>query len=175
MNVMDRARLEAAVYSYGFWLDLRGVPRRQRRNLRRELRANLLDASAQRGARAAVAALGGTRRMAADGPALDPRRPRWNAGATAGLCAASIVLLIEFFAALGWADGAMAASKDKAVHGPLTLFPGSALTYDPAPRSLTISLQPGWGALAVGLAVFVLVARPWRLATGRRSPAPAQP
>lgn len=57
MNVLDRVRIERAVLGYDWWLDLRGTPWRRRRDLRSELRANLRDAAAHIGARAAVAAL----------------------------------------------------------------------------------------------------------------------
>ena len=34
MSVRDRLRIEWAVLSYDWWLDLRGTPRRRRRDLR---------------------------------------------------------------------------------------------------------------------------------------------
>lgn len=46
MRASDRLRVENAVFSYSFWLDLRGIAGRRRRDLRRELRANLQDAAA---------------------------------------------------------------------------------------------------------------------------------
>ena len=49
MSLIDRFRRENAVQQYDFWLDLRAVPMRRRRELRRELRANLTEASADVG------------------------------------------------------------------------------------------------------------------------------
>lgn len=167
MNILDRARIERAVWSYNFWLDVRGVPRRRRRNLRRELRANLHDSAHRNGAADAVLALGGTRRMAGKAGALDPRRPHWNAGASAGLVAFAIVLVVELLVVFGWLDGAMATGSHSTVRGSLTLFPGSSLAWTEEGTGATMELSPGWACLAVGLVVFVAVARPWLLLTAR--------
>ena len=65
MNILDRARIVGATPSYDLWLDLAGVPGRRRRELGRELRANLGDAAALVGSRKAVRNLGSIREMAA--------------------------------------------------------------------------------------------------------------
>ncbi|MPZ64703.1 MAG: hypothetical protein GEU83_04020 [Pseudonocardiaceae bacterium] len=49
MTFLDRLRVENAVMVYDFWMDLRGVRGRRRRELRRELRTNLRDAAADVG------------------------------------------------------------------------------------------------------------------------------
>lgn len=54
MNILDRARIVGATVSYDLWLELAGVPGRRRRDLRRELRANLRDATALVGSHTAV-------------------------------------------------------------------------------------------------------------------------
>ena len=64
MNVLDRARIVGATLSYDLWLDFAGVPGRRRRDLRRELRANLGAATALVGSRDAIRGLGSTREMA---------------------------------------------------------------------------------------------------------------
>lgn len=163
MNVLDRGRIGRAVNSYDMWLDLRGVPGRRRRGLRRELRANLGDAAERVGAREAVRALGSPRRMAAEVSPADPHRPHWKIGLWAGSAALILVLLAELFAALAWADGAAAAETGKPVSGSMTLFPGSELTYDSAGGGVSLSLGFGWLCLAVGLLAFVIAARPWRI------------
>ena len=166
MNVLDRLRVEWAVLRYDFWLDLRGTPRRRRRDLRRELRANLRDAAGRSGGRAAVAALGSTRRMATETGIGDSARPRWTVGVHAGVAALALVLLASVLAATSWADGVMSAAPDRRVSGSVTLLPGSSLEYAPVGDGFSLSYATGWAPVVMALLVFVLVARPWR-ALGR--------
>ena len=170
MNVLDRIRIERAVLSYDFWLDLRGTPWRRRRDLRQELRANLRDAAARSGTSAAVAALGSTRQMAAEAQVLDPARPHWTAGVHSGFVALMVTLLASLIAATAWADGVLSADPAEPVSGSVTLLPGSSLQYTPAGDGFALSYSTGWAPVAVGLVVFVLVARPWRALPGARVP-----
>ena len=163
MNVLDRARIVGATLSYDLWLDFAGVPGRRRRDLRRELTANLGDATGLVGSRNAVRGLGSTRVMAAAASAPDPTRPRWTVGFTVGICFLGLSLLAEMFAALSWLDGAMAASSESPVTGAMTFFPGSNLTYTPSASGFSLSVNFGWVCLAIGFITFVLAARPWRL------------
>jgi len=163
MTLLDRIRIERAVLSFDWWLDLRGAPGRRRRQLRRELRSNLVAATADAGSRAAVRHLGEMRRLAAETVAEDGTRARWTAGLQAGATAVVATLLVQLLAALAWWDGAMAARPDGAVTGSLTPFPGSTLRYVPQDGGFALSLAPGWTSLAVGLLVLVVVARPWRV------------
>ena len=168
MNVLDRIRIERAVLGYDWWLDLRGTPARRRRDLRRELRANLRDAAEHTGASAAVAALGSTRQMAADATPEDPTRPRWAVGLYSGVTALMTTLVVALLAGLAWADGVMDADPDQPVRGSVTLLPGSAMEYVPLSDGFTVSTSVGWLPVAVGLLVLVVVARPWRaLSHGR--------
>jgi hypothetical protein len=167
MNVLDRVRIERAVLAYDFWLDLRGTPRRRRRDLRRELRSNLCDAAARTGVRAAIAALGSTRQMARESGAEDRTRPRWVSGLNAAAVTLFITVNLGFFAAFAWFDGARAADPTEAVSGSITFFPGSTLTYTRATDGFSL----GWLPFAAMLLVFLVVARPWRLlTTGRSAP-----
>jgi len=167
VNVVEHLRVEWAVQSYGFWLDLRGASWRRRRELRRELRANLREAGAHHGSAAAVRALGSPRAMAAQAIVADPTSARWTAGAQAALAALAVVVLVEVLASLAWLDGVRATEPVGGVTGSLTLFPGSSLTYEPLDRGFSMALSPGWLALAVALVMLVVVARPWRVVTGR--------
>lgn len=166
MTLLDRLRIERAVVCYDFWLDLRGTPGRQRRGLRRELRANLLESASRRGARAAVAGLQGTRRMAAEAIVADLTRPRWSAGGTAALATFAFVFLVQMSAALAWVDGAMAAAPGRATRGAVTFFPGAQVEYEPAAAGFSVAMTLGWLAPALAVAVFLAVARPWRLRAG---------
>jgi hypothetical protein len=162
MNVLDRIRIERAVLAYDWWLDLRGTPWRRRRDLRRELRANLRDAAAHTGAQRAVASLGSTRQMAADSSVDDPTRPRWTVGVYSGLTALMLTLLGALLAGLAWADGVMSADPSQPVRGSVTLLPGSSMEYAPIGDGFAISAGVGWLPVAVGVLAFVVVARPWR-------------
>jgi hypothetical protein len=172
MNVLDRIRIERAVLSYDWWLDLRGTSWRRRRDLRGELRANLREAAAHGGSRAAVDALGSTRQMATDASAEDPTRPRWTVGVHSGLTALLLTLFAAFLAGLAWADGVMSADPDEPVRGSITLLPGSSMEYQPLTDGFAVSASVGWLPVAVGLLVFVIVARPWRALGRRRSVEP---
>jgi hypothetical protein len=162
MNVLDRVRIERAVFAYDWWLDLRGVPWRRRRDLRAELRSNLRDAASRTCARTAVAALGSTRQMAAEAHPEDPTRPRWTAGTLSGAAALGVALLAALLATLAWADGAMSADPEAPVRGSVTLLPGSSVEYTPLAEGFAVSSSVGWLPVALGLLVFVAVARPWR-------------
>ena len=168
MTVLDRIRVERAVLTYDFWLDLRGTPGRRRRDLRRELRANLRDAAARTGGRSAVAGLGSTRQMAADTQAEDPTRPRWTAGAHAALLALMLTLTGALIAATAWADGVLSADPSRPVRGSVTFLPGSSMEYAPLGDGFALSYSTGWAPVVIGLVVFVVVARPWRAVTGGR-------
>ena len=169
MNFADRVRLESAVWSYSFWLDLRCVTLRRRRQLRSELRANLHDAAERTDARTAVSGLGSIRRMAADTVPFESTRPRWSIGVQAGFAALALTVAIEFFAALAWTDGVIAAGPDagRTVTGSLTFYPGSSMQFEQQGKGFAFSFEPGWGVLIVGVLVLVVVARPWRLWTRR--------
>lgn len=175
MTVRDRVRIERAVLSYDWWLDLRGASRRRRRELRTELRSNLRDATEHVGSRAAVSGLGSTRQMAADAVREDPTRPRWTAGLQAGGAALALTVLVALLAGLAWADGAMSAAPDAPVRGSVALLPGSSMEYSPAVDGFSVSTGVGWLPLAVGLLAFVAVARPWRALPSARRDTPLHP
>lgn len=170
MNLLDRARIEKAVQSYDFWLDLRGAPWRRRRGLRRELRANLLAAAEHIGSREAVDRVGSTRLMAAEALPLRAERPRWSTGFAVALVAAAVVVLVELLAALAWVDGVIAADPRSSVSGTMTLFPASSLSYTEVESGFAFAIAPGWLGPVVGVVLFILVARPWHAwrATRRR-------
>lgn len=170
MNLLDRTRIAVAVWWYSTWLDLRSVPGRRRRELRRDLRANLGEAASAKGAAAAVRDLGGVRRLAA-AMAAESRRPRWIAAASFGITAGALVLLVQFFAVVNWMSGAEAADPALPVRGGLVPFPGTEVVYTPPVGGvgMAVEFSLGWMFLAVAALVFVAVARPWRLVTERRA------
>lgn len=163
MSLSDRIRIERAVLTYDFWLDLRGAPWRRRRDLRAELRANLRESTARNGSRAAVAALGSTRVMAAEASPTDPSRPRWTAGLQAGSGRPGRHPADRLPRRPGLGRRrARRGARSSAVRGSVTLLPGPSMEYAPAAEGFSVSTSVGRLPLAVGVLVFVLVARPLR-------------
>lgn len=173
MNLLDHARITSATLDYDLWLDLAGVPGRRRRELGRELRANLRDATALVGSRRAVRNLGSIREMATAAHPPDRTRPRWTVGFTVGLSVSAVVWFVQLLASLSWIEGVMAAAPEHDITGPLVFFPGSNVSYSPLPGGSTsgfgFSMDFGWTGLIVGVITFVLVAQPWRLLLRRRA------
>jgi hypothetical protein len=173
-HFIDRWRIARAVIRYDFWLELRGVGRRRRRDLREELRANL-DAAAERvGAAQAVAALGSLRQLSADATSGSRPGPRWSTGASVAAGVLLAGFLIELVAIIAWA-GAAEASGAGRVEGALPLFPGSQAIWDGTGGGISITFEPGWLVIAAVAAGFVLGSRPWLAVTRRRNPANRNP
>ncbi len=171
LSLVDRYRIGTAVNRYDTWLTLRGVGGRRRRDLRDELRTNLWDAAQQGGARQALANVGPIRALAREAA---PARsgPRWALGLFAALVAFEIALAAQFMLATVWFDAAEASGAAR-VEGGVGLVPGMSVLYasDAAPDGARFSMESGPAATMVGLLVFLIVARPWRLVTtaSRRS------
>ena len=158
-GLTDRWRIGAAVFRYDAWLELRGVNRRRRRDLREELRANLDAAAEQVGTTSALAALGSLREMSAEAVAPDAG-PRWSTGAMAAAGAFTVVTVVELIAVIAW-NGAAEASGVAQVQGQLPLFPGSLASWERVDGGLSIGLEPGWLVFAAIAIAFVLGSRPW--------------
>ena len=139
VSPFDRVRIEWTVWS----LDQRlyELPRRVRIERRRELRANLLDAVPELGARAAFANLGDTRRLAEDyleaelgaGP-----RPSWWAAVLVLFTFPLFFLSVSTDVALAFHDGLVAV--DPTVSGTFTTSGISGLQTD-----ITYTLVDGEG------------------------------
>lgn len=172
ISVLDRLRLELAVADYDARLDLAGVPGRTRRDLRRELRANLIDSARAKGVRAALTGLGSPWALAAEDAraVCDPSRPAWSLGITCGLTAALLYVFSFAWQVFGFLDGARAVASAGQVTGGLTLYPGSRIVHEWGPDGLSaqLSFSP-WPPLVLWVVVALIVARVWRLAR-RRSP-----
>jgi hypothetical protein len=110
--------------------------------------------------------------MAADAALADPTRPRWAVGIYSGLTALMGTLVVALLAGTAWADGVMSADPTAPVRGSVTLLPGSSMEYAPLADGFSVSSSVGWLPVAVGVLVFVAVARPWRAV--RRRPVPAR-
>jgi len=168
VNLIDRSRIERAVFTYDSWLEAHGVRTKRRRDLRRELRANLFDATDEQGARQAVEALGSLRSMASEAGGADGTHPRWSAGAVAAVMAFGLVSALGLLAGVWWADGARAVGPNQAVSGSLSLFPGSMVGYESlADEGFSFEVSLGPAPFVVAALAFVLMSRPWRLLTKR--------
>ena len=161
-SFLDKLRIGEAVTHYDFWLEMRGVGSRRRRELRAELRANLWEASQRVGAKQALAAVGPLRRLASES-VVDRPGPQWARGFTAGAMALGLVVLVEFMASFVVVDAARAASVDR-LAVPVTLVPGMHSVYETTPGGgFSIETSFGPTPLVVAVLVLVVVARPWRL------------
>lgn len=153
---------------YDFWLDLYGVPWRTRRELRRELRANVTEAAAGRGWRPAVDSLGNLRLLARENARAvrDPHRPAWNSGAVAATATFSLVVLLAVLASSAFTDGALAAgiAGGQTVSGPITLLPGVRASAEDRSAGfiMGLSISP-WLLLGLPALAFALASRLWRL------------
>ena len=81
MGIIDRFRIENAVQTYDFWLELRGMRSRRRKEARRELRTNLRDAAADVGVTQALFNIGSPKELAYAMTPEATQRPRWSLGA----------------------------------------------------------------------------------------------
>lgn len=170
MTLTELIRRENAVQSYDFWLDLRGVRRKQRRALVKDLRANLTEAAADVGMTRALFGIGSPKQLAHQSAPRDPARPRWNSAAFAALITFAFVVLGMQWAVLNAVNGVLASGvtgRDVVVD----LFPWLG-------ADTTVHVQPGGAGFSASGAldsttaawmlipaavVFLVVAQPWRL------------
>jgi len=163
VNLIDKLRVRLAAARYDVWLDLRGVPRKTRRDLRTELRSNLIAAAQAGGTGEAIKQVGSLRSLAAETTRDGQLRSRWSAGATAGAVAFAALLAFLFAASLYYVEGVLDAAPAEPVSGGLFPFVGSNVTVnDQGPAGFDVTVQPGPMLLILPLVVFILVAKPWR-------------
>lgn len=172
MSLIDTIRIEAAVLRYDFWLEGFDVYFGERRAMRRDLRANLTEAAAAEGTTAALDGLGSIRALARAQAGDRSHTPRWSRAIWVASGAFAALVLWSTVLGTAWWDGAQAAAPaGQAVTGRPTLAPWIELTMtqgsDGSAPGFSATLGLGW-LLLVALAIFILVARPWRLL--RRSP-----
>ncbi len=167
MTIIDRVRMENAVQRYDFWLDVRGVPMRRRRELRRELRSNLTEARADVGMTRALFGIGSPKQLAYETAPGDPSRPRWGQGALVAAAVFGAVVFACMYTATTFTAGVEASGVvGETVRG--FVFPWYGVEF-------SARVEPDRGGLATGarnvqyyffglpLLAFLLVAQPWRL------------
>lgn len=172
MTIIDRIRTANAIQRYDFWLDVRGVPMRRRRELRQELRANLTEASADVGLTRALFGIGSPKQLAYDVAGSDPSRPRWGQGALVAALVFGLVVFACMYTATTFTAGVEASGvTGQSVRG--FVFPWYGVEF-------SARVEPDRGGLATGAAniqyyllglpllTFLLVAQPWRMLRRRR-------
>ncbi len=168
LHGIDRARIQWATARYDLWLDLHFTKPSDRRELRRELAGNLTEAASNVGVSEALRGVGSLRRLARETSQETGRRSRWYAGFVAGL-SVFVLLVVGFIAqTLMWAEGVQDAGVTHEVHGSLFPFVGSNVAIDPSP-GMAMTIEPGPLPFVAALAVFLVVAKPWR-ATRQQQP-----
>ncbi len=169
LSPADRVRLSWLSARYDFWLDLKSVPRRVRRDLRQELVANVRDAAADIGVSRAIANVGSTRQLARENVVDGELRSAWSAAITAGLTTIASLVVGFLLLSLYYVEGVLDAGADETVSSWLFPFYGSQITVEPETTAgFGFEVNPGPLPFIVGLVVFVAVAKPWR-STRRQS------
>ena len=166
MNLIDRFRIETAILRYDFWLEMRGVRGRRRRDLRRELRANLIEARADVGTTRALFGIGSSKELAYAATDSDPSRPRWSQGALWAALVFGVVVFGCMFTAIAFTAGVEASGvSGQTARG--FVFPWFGVDYSARvePGRSYAAGAGGVGMYFLGLPVlvFLLVAQPWRL------------
>ena len=165
-STFDRIRIWWTSQHYGLWLDLYFVPRRHRKALQAEFESNLTDASANVGFTSAAASLGSLRHLAASTSAAGIPRSRWYAGFVGGLTSFVVLMIAFLLLSLYYTEGVVDAGATQPVSSTLFPFVWSDITVDPT-EGLAFSAEPGPLPVVVGVAVWLLIASPWK---SRRRP-----
>lgn len=180
MNIIDALRTEDLVQRYDFWLEMRGARWSRRKELRRELRANLRAASSDVGTTQALLNVGSAKQLAREATDGEyQRRPQWSrAGFYAALALGAVVLVTLYTATTFTAGVEAAGTVGQEVTG--SVFPWLGVEFmarieEGRGGIAAGAAGSGWLVLGLPLLVFVLTARPWRLVTGRRSAAVGEP
>lgn len=169
LSLTDRARIGWASARYDVWLDLYSVPRKQRRELRAELAANLHDAADDVGIGRALANIGSLRALAAATTRDGTLRSPWLAGWLAAWCALATTLVAFLVLTLYYTEGVLDAGASEPIRSSLFPFVGSEVTVDPSTTGVEWTFEPGPMPLVVAVVAWSVVAKPWRSLGGRRA------
>jgi len=177
MTAIDRLRVASAVLRYDFWLDYRGVPRRQRRDLRGELRANLTDAARAEGVRAALLGIGSPKALAYATTEAHPTRARWSFAGYLAIATFVVTHLGWLLSVVGFVNGVRASDATGRTVGGELSFWGSQVevALPPSGGGLTVSAAVPLSLWVLTLVVFLSAAQPWRPLAHRHTDRPAHP
>jgi len=184
MRLVDRLRVERAVLTLDTWIG--DLPRRRRRDVRRELRADLLASAADVGAREAVRRLGPLRRLGLD--YLDAEfgelRPRPNGlhGLAWGIAAGALLVTSMVAGSEAYSSGLRSAHAGAGTYGHRLApwGPRYIETYPASGADPTIAWEFDGGMILLWLAVILVAVvvggRSWRAIPAwwrHRAPSPA--
>ncbi|XVX18866.1 hypothetical protein ACQP1U_10995 [Actinomycetota bacterium] len=173
MSFFETIRRESAVQSFDFWMDYHGVPGRQRRAERGELRASLDEAATRGGMRRALRDSGSMRERAEALAEPYAHRPRWAVGAFAAVPVFAALLYGWLFSSIAFVEGVVASGVTGREVRSADVLPWLGTEFvakvEPGGGGLSVGSELPWALLVLPLLVFLVVARPWRLVTGRRS------
>ena len=158
----DRARREWFLFRFSW--HMQDFPRKQYRQIKRDLRRELTTAGADVGMRHAVADLGRPRTLA-DGYIAELGRPvpRWTTGIVAAGLAIGFIVYLGLAYAIGANDALGAAGG-----GSVTMHPfGAEMVITNTPAEISLESNGNLAGLVffvgVGLVAFVLGSRAWRV------------
>ncbi|WP_046472115.1 hypothetical protein [Allosalinactinospora lopnorensis] len=172
MTALDRLRLSWFLVRLDY--HIADLPRRRRREIRRELGTDTRDAARDIGVPGAVADLGRPRVLAEDCIRAEGRPlPHYTRGAVWAAVSLAAYMYLVMSYSFGLADGAIAASTD--LEGGLVGTEVAALAAE-ADSLIAVELSYSPWILLLPAAAFVLAGRLWRLLPPWRDrPGPRQP
>lgn len=174
-STIDRLRIAWLSARYDLWLDLASVPRRDRRDLRSELVANVNDAATVVGVPTAISNIGSVRRMAKQTVLEGELRSAWTAAFTAGFSTIVGLTLGFLLLSLYYIEGVLDAGSDQTVSSWLFPFFGSLIEVEPATTDgLGFTVYPGPLPFVAGIVVFVVIAKPWRALRRNQAESPVE-
>ncbi|MGC0250130.1 hypothetical protein [Pseudactinotalea sp. Z1748] len=160
LSLTDRWQRFWYLQTVGLWLD--PIPRRRRKGVLRELKANLGVAAGRDGMSAAISDHGRPRALARQYLDAEPHgRPTWHHGAAA----VSVALVAWFFACATYVFGSLNTLLGAGLAEPVRIsFLGVQITTEAHDAYLGATFTGvSWGSLIAFALIFVLAARLWRL------------
>ncbi len=162
LSLLERARIGWVCARYDFWLDLNSVRRKHRKELRTELKSNLVVASGRIGVSEAVRNLGSLRQFAAETVRDGQIRSPWLAGWMAGWTVLALAVFAFFALGLYYTEGVLDSGITETVESSLFPFFGSRIVVDQSGGGIQWEFATGPMPLVWAFLAWLLVAKPWR-------------
>lgn len=172
LSLTDRWQRFWYLQSVALWLD--PIPRKRRKDVLRELKANLEVAAARDGMSAAISDHGKPRALARQYLDAEPHgRPTWHHGAAA----VSVALGAWVYACAIYVFGSLNTLLDAGLTEPVQIsFLGIQVTTEAHDAYLGATFTGvSWGSLIAFALIFALFSRLWRLLPRHRTTTSASP